>query len=56
MGMDLDEGIFEKTSISGGVYTEAWSFCKPVIGCPIPAVSELIVEGVDGCLVYFHSH
>ena len=35
----------------GGVYTEAWSFSKPVIGCPIPAVSELIADGVDGCLV-----
>jgi len=35
----------------GGVYTEAWSFCKPVIGCPIPAVSELIEDGMDGCLV-----
>ena len=35
----------------GGVYTEAWSLCKPVIGCPIPAVSELIVDGVDGYLV-----
>ena len=35
----------------GGVYTEAWSFGKPVIGCPIPAVSELIIDGVDGCLV-----
>jgi glycosyltransferase involved in cell wall biosynthesis len=23
----------------GGVYTEAWSFKKPVIGCDIPAVS-----------------
>ena len=35
----------------GGVYTEAWSFGKPVIGCSIPAVSELIADGVDGCLV-----
>ena len=35
----------------GGVYTEAWSFCKPVIGCPIPAVTELIADGVDGFLV-----
>ncbi|MBT9315236.1 glycosyltransferase family 4 protein [Leptothoe spongobia TAU-MAC 1115] len=35
----------------GGVYTEAWSFKKPVIGCPIPAVSELITDEVDGCLV-----
>lgn len=35
----------------GGVYTEAWSFQKPVIGCDIPAVSEVISEGVDGFLV-----
>lgn len=35
----------------GGVYTEAWSFAKPVIGCPIPAVSEVITDGVDGYLV-----
>jgi glycosyltransferase involved in cell wall biosynthesis len=35
----------------GGVYTEAWSFAKPVIGCPIPAVSEVVTDGVDGCLV-----
>ena len=35
----------------GGVYTEAWSCYKPVIGCPIPAVSELIDDGVDGFLV-----
>ncbi|MDV3001966.1 MAG: D-inositol-3-phosphate glycosyltransferase [Chroococcopsis gigantea SAG 12.99] len=35
----------------GGVYTEAWSFAKPVIGCPIPAVAEVITGGVDGHLV-----
>jgi glycosyltransferase involved in cell wall biosynthesis len=35
----------------GGVYTEAWSMAKPVIGCPIPAVSELIEDGVNGRLV-----
>jgi glycosyltransferase involved in cell wall biosynthesis len=35
----------------GGVYTEAWSFCKPVIGCPIPAVAEVVTDGVDGYLV-----
>jgi glycosyltransferase involved in cell wall biosynthesis len=35
----------------GGVYTEAWSFSKPVIGCQIPAVSEVISNGVDGILV-----
>jgi glycosyltransferase involved in cell wall biosynthesis len=35
----------------GGVYTEAWSFAKPVIGCNIPAVAEVIADGVDGYLV-----
>lgn len=35
----------------GGVYTEAWSFAKPVIGCDIPAVAEVISQGVDGFLV-----
>jgi glycosyltransferase involved in cell wall biosynthesis len=35
----------------GGVYTEAWSFGKPVIGCNIPAVAEVIADQVDGYLV-----
>jgi glycosyltransferase involved in cell wall biosynthesis len=35
----------------GGVYTEAWSFGKPVIGCNIPAVADVITDGVDGYLV-----
>lgn len=35
----------------GGVYTEAWSFSKPVIGCPIPAVKAVITDGQDGYLV-----
>jgi glycosyltransferase involved in cell wall biosynthesis len=35
----------------GGIYTEAWSFAKPVIGCNIPAVAEVITDGVDGYLV-----
>ena len=35
----------------GGVYVEAWSFGKPVIGCPIPAVSEVVTHGRDGLLV-----
>jgi glycosyltransferase involved in cell wall biosynthesis len=35
----------------GGIYTEAWWFEKPVIGCPIPAVSEVISDGIDGYLV-----
>ncbi|PSN11551.1 glycosyltransferase family 1 protein [filamentous cyanobacterium CCT1] len=35
----------------GGVYTEAWSFSKPVIGCRIPAVAEVVSDGQDGFLV-----
>jgi glycosyltransferase involved in cell wall biosynthesis len=35
----------------GGVYVEAWSMGKPVIGCKIPAVSEVITDEVDGYLV-----
>lgn len=35
----------------GGVYTEAWSFGKPVIGGRIPAVSDVIADGRDGYLV-----
>jgi len=35
----------------GGVYAEAWCFSKPVIGCKIPAVSEVITDEVDGYLV-----
>jgi glycosyltransferase involved in cell wall biosynthesis len=32
----------------GGVFTEAWSLGKPVIGADIPAVREVITEGEDG--------
>jgi glycosyltransferase involved in cell wall biosynthesis len=35
----------------GGVYTEAWHFAKPVIGCNIPAVAEVIDHGLNGYLV-----
>lgn len=35
----------------GGVYTEAWLFGKPVIGADIPAIREVIDEGVNGYLV-----
>ncbi len=35
----------------GGVYTEAWSFAKPVIGCNIPAVAEVVSHGKDGYLI-----
>lgn len=33
------------------MYTEAWSFGKPVIGCNIPAVAEVVSDGQDGYLV-----
>ncbi|MDB9525411.1 glycosyltransferase family 4 protein [Oscillatoria sp. CS-180] len=35
----------------GGVFTEAWSFKKPVIGGRIPAVADVISHGEDGLLV-----
>lgn len=35
----------------GGVYTEAWSFAKPVIGCNIPAVAEVVTHSKDGYLI-----
>jgi glycosyltransferase involved in cell wall biosynthesis len=34
----------------GAVFTEAWSLGKPVVGCDIPAVREVIQEGEDGFL------
>jgi glycosyltransferase involved in cell wall biosynthesis len=35
----------------GAIYTEAWYFGKPVIGCDIPAVAEVIDDGVNGYVV-----
>ncbi|HEU0025539.1 MAG TPA: glycosyltransferase family 4 protein [Ktedonobacterales bacterium] len=35
----------------GGVYTEAWAYSKPVIGCAIPPVRDVITDGVDGLLI-----
>ncbi|MEP0870518.1 glycosyltransferase family 4 protein [Trichocoleus desertorum AS-A10] len=35
----------------GGVYTEAWSFSKPVVGGRIPAIADVVTEGQDGFLV-----
>lgn len=35
----------------GGVFTEAWSLGKPVVGCDIPAVRQVIDNGWDGILV-----
>ncbi len=35
----------------GGVYTEAWMMHKPVIGGDIPAIREVISDGVNGFLV-----
>lgn len=37
----------------GMVYLEAWSFSKPVIGCIIPPIVELIENKRDGLLVQF---
>ena len=38
----------------GAVLVEAWMFEKPVIGCAIPAVSEVIDHGENGILVKQH--
>ena len=35
----------------GGVYTEAWSLGKPVIGADVPAVRDVISDAVDGYVV-----
>ena len=35
----------------GAVFTEAWSLGKPVVGCDIPAVREVIDDGQDGFVV-----
>ncbi len=35
----------------GGVYVEAWSFRKPVVGGRIPAIADVITERQDGLLV-----
>ncbi|MHB9146730.1 MAG: glycosyltransferase family 4 protein [Symbiobacteriia bacterium] len=35
----------------GGVFVEAWTFRKPVIGGDIPPLREIIRDGVDGFLV-----
>jgi glycosyltransferase involved in cell wall biosynthesis len=34
----------------GAVFTEAWSLGKPVIGCDIPALREVVDSEVDGLL------
>lgn len=35
----------------GAVYTEAWSFGRPVIGGSAPAIAEVIKDGTDGYIV-----
>ncbi len=35
----------------GGVFTEAWSFAKPVVGIDIPSVACVVTDGTDGLLV-----
>lgn len=35
----------------GGVFTEAWSLSKPVVGADIPSVRDVIDDGVNGFLV-----
>jgi glycosyltransferase involved in cell wall biosynthesis len=33
------------------VFTEAWSFAKPVVGIDIPSVACVVSDGTDGLLV-----
>jgi len=42
-----------KSESFGLVYLEAWNHKKPVIGCTIGAVSELIDDEINGLLVRF---
>jgi len=42
-----------KSESFGLVYLEAWNYSKPVIGCRIKAVTELIFDGHDGLLVEY---
>jgi glycosyltransferase involved in cell wall biosynthesis len=35
----------------GAVFTEAWTFGRPVVGGDIPAVRDVVDQGVDGLLV-----
>lgn len=35
----------------GGVFTEAWTFGRPVVGGDVPAVREVIDDGCDGFVV-----
>lgn len=40
----------------GGIYTEAWSFQKPVIGGNIASIADVIDEGKNGYLVKQEPH
>lgn len=40
-----------KTESFGLVYLESWRYKKPVIGCNISAISDLIDDGINGILV-----
>jgi len=42
-----------KSESFGLVYLEAWRFQKPVIGCDIPSVRNVIDDGKNGILVKF---
>jgi glycosyltransferase involved in cell wall biosynthesis len=35
----------------GGVFTEAWSMGRPVVGGDLPAVRQVVDDGIDGFLV-----
>jgi len=45
--------MVSQTDSFGIVYLEAWYYKKPVLGCNIPAISEVINDGKDGYLLPF---
>lgn len=45
--------MVSKSESFGIVYLESWLYKKPVIGCNIEAVKEVITEGEDGFLIEF---
>ena len=53
---DCDIFAMPSKSDSIGIsYLEAWACSKPVIGCTIPAIREIIDDGIDGLLVDFNN-
>jgi glycosyltransferase involved in cell wall biosynthesis len=47
--------MVSKSDSFGIVYLEAWFNHKPVIGCDLPVISEIIRDNIDGKLVPFNN-